>query len=256
MPWDPEIYNRYKDIRYKPFYDLLELIEEDGIEKGINLGCGTGEQTAIIAHRFKNAEILGIDSSAEMLAKSKEYENSRLKFKLEPIEQTLTSNDKWDLVFSNAALQWMDNHQELFPRIVNLLKPKGQLAIQMPVQTENVLNKILLKLIQEEPYASQLNHFVRDSPVLTMDEYAQILFENDLTDIEIFQKVYPIIGENVDDFYDFIAGSAIIPYIELLKGEEKEEFINEFKKRIGEHYKKFPAIYAFKRILIYARLKS
>jgi len=256
MPWDPKIYNRYKDIRYKPFYDLLDLIEEAEEIKGIDLGCGTGEQTAIITHRFKHAEILGVDSSKEMLEKSKEYENSRLKFKLESIEEAVNTTQKWDLVFSNAALQWIDNHEELFPKIINLLNPKGQLAIQMPVQTENTLNQILLKLVQEEPYASQLNHFVRESPVLSMDDYAQILFDNGIVDIEISQKVYPIIANSSEELYEFISGSALIPYLELLEGEEKDRFVEEFKFRIKERYIKYPAIYAFKRILIYGKNKG
>ena len=76
---------------------------------GIDLGCGTGEQTATITHRFKLSHILGIDSSIEMLEKSKEYENSRLKFKLQSIDEALNSDSRWYLVFSNAALQWLDN---------------------------------------------------------------------------------------------------------------------------------------------------
>lgn len=253
MPWDPEVYNRYKDIRYKPFYDLLNLVEDLGAMECIDLGCGTGEQTATLAHRFKEAKILGIDSSAEMLEKSKAFENSRLTFRMESIEDNLEDQTSWDLIFSNAALQWLDKHEVLFPKIIAKLKTGGQLAIQMPVQNENALNQILLKLVQEEPFASHLNHFIRKSPVLSMDQYAKILFENQIKDIEIYQKVYPQIAENVDELYDFISGSAMIPYLEILKGEIKDDFIQEFKKRIGEEYSRFPAIYAFKRLLIYGR---
>ena len=253
MPWNPEIYNRYKDIRFKPFYDLLSLIEEVPDMKGIDLGCGTGEQTATITHRFKSASILGIDSSAEMLEKSKEYENNRLKFELQSIEDAVHSDPKWDLVFSNAALQWLENHKELFPKVIHLLNPGGQLAIQMPVQTDNVLNQMLLELVQEERYAKLFNNFVRESPVLSMDEYAQILFENGIEEIDIMQKVYPIIAENADQLLEFISGSALIPYLELLEGEEKTNFVTAYKEKIKYHFHKFPAIYAFKRLLIYGK---
>ena len=253
MPWNPEIYNRYKDIRFKPFYDLLSLIVEVPDMKGIDLGCGTGEQTATITHRFKSASILGIDSSAEMLEKSKEYENNRLKFQLQSIEDAVHSDTKWDLVFSNAALQWLDNHQELFPDVINLLNPGGQLAIQMPVQTDNVLNQLLLELVQEDRYAKLFNNFVRESPVLSMDEYAQILFENGIEEIDIMQKVYPIIAENADQLLEFISGSALIPYLELLEGEEKTNFVTAYKEKIENHFHKFPTIYAFKRLLIYGK---
>ncbi len=254
MPWNPEIYNQYKDIRYKPFYDLLAFIEEKDNFKGIDLGCGTGEQAAIITHRFKGAHILGVDSSAEMLEKANEFENSRLHFKLEHIEDVINSDNTWDLVFSNAALQWVDDHEKLFPKIIGLLNPGGQLAIQMPVQNENLLNQILLTLVQEEPYANHLGYYVRKSPVLSIDDYAQILFQCGMEDLEISQKVYPIIAENTEELYEFISGSALIPYVERLDPELKKSFIKEFKKRIQERFTKFPAIYAFKRLLIYGKL--
>ncbi|WP_426479934.1 methyltransferase domain-containing protein [Chryseobacterium sp. CBSDS_008] len=219
--------------------------------KAIDLGCGTGEQTSILTEKFTGSTFLGIDSSAEMLEKSKKYENENLHFKLQTIEEAVPSDQKWDLIFSNAALQWTDDHETLFPKIIGSLSPGGQLAIQMPVQNENILNQILMQMVDEEPYASQLNHFKRDSPVLSMDDYAQILFDNGVQDIEIFQKVYPIIADDYEDLYTFISGTALLPYLERLEGEQKENFISEFKSRIVQRFTKYPAIYAFKRILMY-----
>ncbi|MBE4949060.1 methyltransferase domain-containing protein [Chryseobacterium culicis] len=255
MPWNPELYDQYKDVRYKPFYDLAALIKPENNIKAIDLGCGTGEQTSILAEKLTGSTFLGIDSSAEMLEKSKKFENDNLHFKLQSIEETAQSHQKWDLVFSNAALQWADDHETLFPKIIGLLSQNGQLAIQMPVQKENILNQILTEMADEEPYASQLNHFNRDSPVLSMDDYAQILFDNGIQDIEIFQKVYPIIANDHEALYAFISGTALLPYLERLEGEQKENFISGFKSRIAERFTKYPAIYAFKRILMYGRKK-
>ena len=255
MPWNPELYDQYKDVRYKPFYDLAALIKFEGITNAIDLGCGTGEQTAILSEKLKNTSFLGIDSSAEMLKDAKKLENNHLHFKQQSIEETLNNNDKWDLIFSNAALQWVDNHESLFPKIMNALPSNGQLAIQMPVQNENILNILLMDLIEEEPFATQLNHFKRTSPVLSMDAYAQLLFDNDMTDIEIFQKVYPIIAPNTETLYEFISGTALLPYLDRLENNQKELFIATFKQRIANTFTKLPAIYAFKRILMFARKK-
>lgn len=253
MPWNPEIYNKFKNIRYQPFYDLIDLIDPVDKMKAIDFGCGTGEQTFILSEKFPSATFLGIDSSAEMLEKSKELKNDRLNFKQATTEDVIASGEKWDLIFSNAALQWSDNHSELFPALISLLNKNGQFAIQMPVQNENILNQLLHQLIQEEPFKTYLKDWRRDSPVLSMDEYAQILFDGGLENIQIMTKVYPIIANDAQQLLDFISGSALIPYIEKLTEEQQQLFITTYKKRIEEAFPKFPAIYAFKRILIFGK---
>jgi trans-aconitate 2-methyltransferase len=253
MPWNPDIYNKFKNIRYQPFYDLIDFIKPTKSMKAIDLGCGTGEQTAILADKFPDAVFLGVDSSDEMLEQSKSLETDNLHFKKTTTEETIESGEKWDLIFSNAALQWSNEHEVLFPKLINLVNPKGQFAVQMPVQPENKLNKILSDLVDEEPFKSYLNGFKRDSPVLSIDAYAQILFDGGLEDIQILQKVYPIIANDHETLYNFISGSALIPYIEKLEGDQKELFIKTYKERIAKHFPKLPAIYSFKRILLYGK---
>ncbi|WP_276381097.1 methyltransferase domain-containing protein [Flavobacterium sp. H4147] len=255
MPWNPEIYNKFKNIRYQPFYDLIDLIEDNGKMKSIDLGCGTGEQTYILSEKFESAAFIGIDSSEEMLAKSQNLQNDRLQFKLGTTEDIIASKQKWDLIFSNAALQWSDNHRVLFSDLINLVEKNGQFAVQMPVQPDNVLNKILLELVQEEPYTTYLKGWKRESPVLSMDEYAQILFNGGLQNIQIMQKVYPIIADDAQQLLDFISGSTLVPYMERFSEEQQQTFIKEYKKRIENAFPKFPAIYAFKRILLYGKKK-
>lgn len=221
--------------------------------KAIDLGCGTGEQTAILADKFPNANFLGVDSSDEMLEQSKSLETDNLHFKKATTEETIESGEKWDLIFSNAALQWSNDHEILFPKLIQLVNLQGQFAVQMPVQPENKLNKILSELVDEEPFQSYLNGFKRNSPVLSIDDYAQILFDGGLENIQIMQKVYPIIANDHDTLYNFISGSALIPYIEKLDGDQKELFIKTYKERIAIHFPKLPAIYSFKRLLLYGR---
>ncbi|OXA70834.1 trans-aconitate methyltransferase [Flavobacterium aquidurense] len=253
MPWNPEIYNKFKNIRYQPFYDLIDFIKPVNGMKAIDLGCGTGEQTAILADKFKEADFLGVDSSAEMLDQSKALESDNLHFRKATTEETLASGEKWDLIFSNAALQWSNDHETLFTALIDLVNPKGQFAVQMPVQPENKLNVILAELVEEEPFKSYLKGYKRDSPVLSIDEYAQILFDGGLEDIQILQKVYPIIANDHETLYNFISGSALIPYIERLDGYEQELFIKTYKERIAAYFPKLPAIYSFKRLLLYGR---
>ncbi|KFF06487.1 methyltransferase domain-containing protein [Flavobacterium reichenbachii] len=250
MTWDPKKYNEFKKDRFKPFDDLTSHIINKPNLKIIDLGCGTGELTKKLSENFTDSVVLGIDNSAEMLAKTTSQEN--LKFKQLSIPDQLDEDTKWDLIFSNAALQWIDNHYELFPKIISRINTKGQLAIQMPQQNENILNKILLNLVQEEPYSSYLNNWTRPSPVLTLDEYAKILFDNGGKDIVLYEKVYPLISDKKDTFFDFISGSALTVYQERLQENEFEELAAEFKKRIYFYFPAIPSIYAFKRLIIYA----
>jgi trans-aconitate 2-methyltransferase len=133
------------------------------------------------------------------------------------------------------------------------LTESGQFAVQMPLQAENMLNQILFQLASEEPYKTYLQSWNRVSPVLSLDEYSRMMFEYGLKNLQISIKVYPIIAEDTEKLFQFISGSALIPYVERLEGNTKQQFIEEYKKRIAEKFGKFPAIYAFKRILLYGR---
>lgn len=253
MPWNPEIYNQFKNIRYQPFFDLMEFISPENLKSVIDIGCGTGEQTHILSQKFDNAKFLGIDSSPEMLAKSKEFQTENLNFKLISVEEIIQSDQKFDLIFSNAALQWSGKHEELFPKLISHLKQNGQFAVQMPMQADNLLNRILLELVREKPFVDFLQSWKREPTMLSIDEYAQILFDGGLKNIQIIQKVYPIIADDADKLFDFISGSALIPYMERLTEDQQEIFVAEYKSRIQKSFKKFPAIYAFKRLLIYGK---
>jgi len=255
MPWNPETYNQFKDMRYRPFFDLADLIQHAPEMKAVDLGCGTGEQTALLSAKFPDARFLGIDSSAEMLAKSKMLENEQLRFEKDSTEELLTRDETWDLIFSNAALQWSDNHQQLFPKLLSRLNSRGQIAIQMPYQPGNILNQLLAEVAEQEPFRTYLAGWNRPSSVLTIDEYARLLFENGMEDLNLSLRVYPIIAETPETFFDFISGSALIPYIERLNKKQQQPFVNAFKERISQEFPKFAALYAFKRLLLYGRKK-
>lgn len=251
MPWNPETYNQFKDIRYKPFFDLMGLISGENLKNCVDVGCGTGEQTAILAQKFRSANFTGLDASKEMLLESKKFEQENLHFELGTIEAFSNSESNWDLIFSNAALQWAENHTALFPKLIAKLTPGGQFAVQMPFQKENVLNKILLETVSEKPFVDLLKGFRKESPLLQIDDYASIMFENGLTDLNISLRVYPIIAQSDEVLYNFISGSALIPYMERLDTAGQNLLKSEFMKRIRIHFVSFPAIYSFKRILLH-----
>jgi trans-aconitate 2-methyltransferase len=253
MAWNPEKYDEFKSERFAPFYDLISLIDIKPAMDVIDLGCGTGELTGKLADKLADAHVLGIDSSAEMLSKTQPFRKKNLRFEQKTIEEQINTDQKWDLIFSNAAIQWVDNHQVLLPKIINTLKPNGQLVIQIPSQKGNALNRILAELVLEKPYQSALNGWNRISPVLETDAYAQIFFENGSKDMTVYEKIYPLIVPGTNELYEWISGTALIPYLEKLTGDIKDKFISEFKNRINQRFLKKPVLYPFKRIILEAK---
>lgn len=253
MAWNPDTYNQFKSERFAPFYDCLNLITiKDGINV-IDLGCGTGELTRKLADALPGSRVLGIDSSQEMLNDSKAFENEQVRFELRSIEEQVKQETKWDLVFSNAAIQWVYNHEVLLPQVISLVKPAGQLVIQMPDQNQNASNLILDELAIEEPFCTALQNWTRNSPVLDIERYAQILFENGSRQMTVFEKIYPLILKDTDALFDWVSGTALIPYTERLSGEIKQQFIGAYKERLKNRFPKSPVFYPFKRIIMEAK---
>lgn len=252
MAWNPDTYNKFKSERFLPFYNLLELVEIKSEISVLDLGCGTGELTRKLADTLPNSKVLGIDSSAEMLEQSKAFEDENLYFEQKSIEAQLNSDEKFDLIFSNAAIQWVENHQQLIPKIIAAINPGGQLAIQIPDQNNNLTNQILNHLADEAPFKNELQNWKRHSPVLNIDLYSKLLFENGGQSMTVFEKIYPLILPDPEALFDWVSGTALIPYLERLSEDLKPQFINTFKKRLHLEFPGTPVFYPFRRILFTA----
>ena len=252
MAWDPEIYNQFREIRQQPFYNLLSHLDVKENINILDLGCGTGDLTLTLLDKFPGSKVTGIDNSREMLSTAKERKG--VSFLFRTIEDELKLPSKYDLIIANASLQWVDDHKKVFNQIISKLNSNGQIAVQMPMQNENALNKLLVELADQPQWQKHLKNATHHSPLLSPDEYTEILIQSGATHPTIIIKVYPIVTDSIDSLYDFISGSALRPYLDLLPGELIDQFVNEYKASIGRHFKARPFIYSFKRMLIAGRL--
>jgi trans-aconitate 2-methyltransferase len=253
MAWDPATYNKFRSERMQPFYDCLQLIELRSAMDIIDLGCGTGELTLQLAEFLPEPNmVLGIDSSAEMLLESSRFKHLNLSFRKARIEDQLQDVKKWDLIFSHAAMQWVDDHHRLMALIISRLKAGGQLLIQMPAQHHNITNRLLADLADTEPYRSELKNWNRRSPVLDTGEYGEILYRNGGQNIQVFEKIYPIVAKDSDALYDWVSGTALIPYLEQFTDETGIRFVSEFKLSLKQQFSQVPVFYPFKRIIMSA----
>ena len=253
MAWNPDIYNKFKTERFQPFYDCLGIINPKPGMKVIDLGCGTGELTLKLAtHLPHPLQVVGIDSSGEMLGASHNFQHPKLHFDVRSIEEEVVSGHKWDLVFSNAAIQWVENHPVLLPRIISTLEAGGQLVIQLPAQHQNITNLILAELAATTQFRVSLDQSIKPSPVLKMEEYARILFDHGGVNITVLEKIYPVVVKDFNGLYDWVSGTALLPYLEPLKGDDRQDFIMMFKQRLQHQFPGSPVFYPFKRIIMAA----
>jgi trans-aconitate 2-methyltransferase len=249
MPWDPSQYHKFQAERSAPFFDLLALVEIRPNLKVVDLGCGTGELTRNLAEHLPDSDVTGIDSSPQMLKKASASAGPNLQFR-QGDQAGLTG--EWDLIFSNAALHWSEQHKNLIPRLYQRLTPGGQIAVQMPSNHNHVSHQIYRETASEEPFQSILNGFQRYAPVLSIDEYARLLFECGAEQIVVFEKVYLHILEDSDAVVEWISGTALVPYFERL-GEHREAFVETIRERMRAAMPERPVFYPFRRTLFSAR---
>lgn len=249
MPWNPDLYHKFRNERFAPFEDLLELINVREGLRVIDLGCGTGELTARLADHLPKSEVVGIDSSGEMLSRAEGLSRSGLSFEKKAIEDI---TGQWDLVFSHAAIQWVEDHHALIPRLISLLRPGGQLVVQMPSNHEHPTHRIIEQIANEEPFRQILGGWARHSPVLKVADYAELLHRNGCADLIVFEKVYPHVLSGTDDLVEWTSGTALVPYFERLGDEHREEFLNRYRARLGALWPIGPVFYGFQRILFSA----
>ena len=251
MPWNPDLYHKFQSERAAPFYDLLALVEVRPNLKVVDLGCGTGELTCQLAEKLPNSDVIGLDSSPQMLdaARAASFSAPNLRFE-QGDQATLTG--KWDLIFSNAALHWTEDHPKLIPYLFQRLNPGGQIAVQIPSNHEHISHQVYREAAGEEPFKSILKGFQRYAPVLAIEEYAQILFDCGAENIVAFEKVYPHILEDSDAVVEWISGTALVPYFERL-GASKEDFVNAIREKMRAALPESPVFYPFKRTFFSAR---
>jgi trans-aconitate 2-methyltransferase len=249
MPWNPEQYHKFQTERSAPFDDLLKLVEVRPKIKAVDLGCGTGELTARLADTLVDGDVHGLDNSPQMLAKAESHKRPGLTFEL---GDQANLQGSWDLIFSNAALQWSEDHPRLISDLYSRLSQGGQLCVQVPSNHHHSSHQLIIETAQAEPFRSVLKGFIRLAPVLAIEDYAQLLFNLGAENIIVFEKVFSHVLENSDAVVEWVSGTALVPYFERL-GEEKDHFMAVLSSKFKASMPGSPIFYPFKRTFFSAQ---
>ena len=254
MTWNPQQYHRFQAARSAPARDLQAMIPDRGFGHIVDLGCGTGEQTLALARRFPGAAVLGLDSSAEMLAAAQAHLATNLTFSQSDIQ---TLRGEYDLIYSNAALQWLPDHPALLARLWARLNPGGVLAVQLPANHDHASHRLLSETAAD--FAVELGGFSRfgtaqgASPVLTPARYAELLDGLGAVEITAISRVYPVVLPGAEGLIEWTRGTALVPYLSKLEEPDRQRFLDAYRARLTAEFPGERVYYAFTRVLFVAQ---
>jgi len=255
--WNPELYLRFDKERTQPSIDLVNRIVIDNPEKIIDIGCGPGNSTQILVDRWPGSEIIGVDKSPAMIEKAKNdypYQEWRiLDLSTDNIE------GKYDLVFSNATIQWIPNHDELLRNLSGLLTEKGVLAIQIPLFWDMPLGKSIAKISEDNRWAAATKGV---KELFTIHDYSY--YHDNLSglfsSINLWITDYIYILDSQLSILEMIRSTGLKPYIDRLESNfDRDEFERMVLKEIEKDYllqKNGKVLFPFKRLFFIARLKN
>ena len=251
MSWDPSQYERFKNERSRPFFDLLALVQPVPGGRAVDLGCGTGELTRALHEKAGAAETLGLDSSAEMLARSQPFAGGGLSFTRGDIAN-FSGAGEWDLVFSNAALHWIDDHPALLARLAGTLRAGGQLAIQVPANHDHPSHRTARAVAAEEPFRAAGG--LPPSPVLAPEEYARLLHRLGFRDQVVRLEVYGHTLGAREEVIEWVTGTTLTPLRARLDDAGWRHFLDRYRQALLPQLEDTrPYFYTFKRVLLWGR---
>ena len=260
--WDPRQYERFKAERSRPFGDLVDLIEPTVAPGVVDLGCGTGELTATLADRLGSDDVLGIDFAPAMLADAAAFANDRVRFASGDIA-TWVADGRWDVIVSNAALQWVPNHADVLSRWTRSLRPGGQLAVQMPHNAGHPSHLLAAEVANEAPFASAFAASVAGAVppdpvarnVLAPEAYAELLHALGFVAQHVRLQVYGHVLASTADVVEWTKGTTLNRFKALLPDDLYAAFIDRYRQRLlTELGERAPYFYPFRRVLLWGRL--
>ena len=257
--WNPGQYHRFAGERTQPFLDLLALIRGDvPLGRAVDLGCGSGELTALAADRFGIDTVRGIDNSPAMLAAAAAHARPGLEFRLGDIGAWTADGDH-DLVLANASLQWVPNHADVLRRWRDALGPGGQLVVQVPSNAHMPSHVVAAEVAADPRFAAAFGPAGAPpdpvaANVLAPEEYASLLHSLGFVEQHVRLQVYPHLLGDSRDVVEWVRGTTLTRFQNALPADAFEAFVAEYEARlldrIGRHR---PYFFPFRRVLIWAR---
>jgi trans-aconitate 2-methyltransferase len=256
--WDPDRYLTFADERGRPFVELVARIGADRPRTVVDLGCGPGNLTALLAERWPDADVVGLDSSPEMIAKARGVDprsNGRVAFDVADLRDWSPA-EPVDVLVSNATLQWVPDHLALLPRLVASVAPGGWFAFQVPGNFDEPSHTIRAELAAEAPYAAHTGGVAVPSshdPAVYLDTLADLGCE-----VDAWETTYLHVLTGDDPVFTWVSGTGARPTLQALPDDLRPGFEAEFKRRLAAAYPThdYGVVLPFRRIFVVARVPA
>ena len=249
--WNPTQYLKFESDRNKPIADLLSHVHLENPARVLDIGCGPGNSTGFLVQRWPEAEVIGLDSSPAMLEQARQSLPG-----LQWIEQDATRDlsflGKFDLVFSNAALQFLPDHERVIPNLFGLLNPGGVLAVQLPQNDNSPLRQATQTVASSETWRAKLP-YTNPPQRYSIGEYYDILAKLG-GKFEIWTTIYHHVMESHEDIMNWDKSK---PFMNQLDAQDKAAFLAELLTQIKQLYPQQAdgnILFDFKRLFFVARL--
>ena len=253
--WDPDRYLVYADERGRPFLDLVGRIGATAPRRVVDLGCGPGNLTVLLARRWPGAEVVGLDSSAEMVRAARSAGVEGVRFEVADLRSW--QPERWvDVLVSNATLQWVPGHLDLLPALVGAVAPGGWLAFQVPGNFEEPSHVIRRELADEQPYAAHTRG------VATPDAFGPEVYLDRLLglgcSVDAWETTYLHVLTGPDPVFTWVSGTGARPTLQALPDDLRPGFESEFRRRLRAAYPEgaHGVVLPFRRVFVVARVPA
>lgn len=255
MSWSPDQYLKFAAPRFRPAMDLLQRITIADPKTVYDLGCGPGNVTRMLVERWPQAAVTRVDDSAAMLAKARQ--------ELPGVRWVQQSLADWrpaqpaDVIYSNAALHWMPQHESYLPALVAQLAPGGVLAAQMPQNFAAPSHTLITDVIREGKWRARMEHLIGPAPVGDPAFYYQVLAPL-AASLDIWETEYLQVMEGKDPVKEWTKGTWLRQFLDALDEPEANEFEAEYARRVRDAYaprQDGKTLFPFKRIFFVLQKK-
>jgi trans-aconitate 2-methyltransferase len=232
--WNPALYRRFESERTRPAIELLARVPLAEARCVVDLGCGPGNSTELLAARYPQAELIGIDSSEAMLASARERLPG-LRFERADVADWQPAQAP-DLIFANAVLQWVPGHEALFPRLFALLAPGGVLAVQMPDNLDEPSHRAMRELAALPPWSRWLADAaaLREKPLAAAACYD--LLAPRAAQVDVWHTIYRHPMASPEAIVDWLRSTGLRPFVDALPEVERSSYLSAYRARIDAAY--------------------
>lgn len=233
MSWSAKQYSTFEQERTRPVRDLVAAIQTPNVRHAVDLGCGPGNSTEVLAQRFPDAQVTGLDSSEDMLASARQR-LPKVSFDLADIA-TWNPDQQYDVILANASLQWVPDHAALYPRLLSRLAPGGSLAVQTPDNLEEPAHRLAREVAAQGPWASKISTL--ELPPRHPATFYYELLQGHAANVDIWRTTYhhPLSGGH-QAVVEWFKGSALRPYLQRLDEAEQAAFLARYLEAISKAY--------------------